>query len=326
MARGEAWRQWLHDHIVFGRAALAIVLLVGLLYFAVNARGSTPPIDPLSQTGSAAAPSIIDSFEVMPLKAKSAFVQDLRTGRVLYEHEADAQLPLASITKVPLAIAVSEVLSLDAAIKIPRDTTFQGNAERLGAGEVWRIKDILDYTLVSSSNGGAEILAEAADPVIRQWYANAPAKDATLWRMNKLSRDLGLRNTYYLNVTGLDESVTQAGAYGSARDVASLFAYAARTWPNVFAGTTKDGLLLTSVRGSTASAQNTDQALDSIPGLVMGKTGFTDLAGGNLAIVFEAGPARPMVAVVLGSTYDGRFEDMKKLVSATFASLAAHDI
>jgi D-alanyl-D-alanine carboxypeptidase len=46
----------------------------------------------------------------------------------------------------------------------------------------------------------------------------------------------------------------------------------------------------------------------------MGKTGFTDLAGGNLAIVFDVGLAHPVVAVVLGSSEEGRFSDMQKLV------------
>jgi D-alanyl-D-alanine carboxypeptidase len=55
---------------------------------------------------------------------------------------------------------------------------------------------------------------------------------------------------------------------------------------------------------------------------VFGKTGFTDLAGGNLAIVFEVGPSRPVVAVILGSTQEGRFEDMRALVDHTREAIA----
>ena len=54
---------------------------------------------------------------------------------------------------------------------------------------------------------------------------------------------------------------------------------------------------------------------------VLGKTGFTDLAGGNLAIVFEAGPLYPIAVVVLGSTAEDRFTDVEKLVWATLESL-----
>lgn len=304
-------------------AVAALALACAFMFINVFMRDQGPVTTPVVQSaGAAASQTHNDAYSNVSLRAKSVIVLDITSGKTLFERSPDAQLPLASITKVPLAIAVSEVLSPDAAIKITRDTAPLGSAERLAAGEVWRIKDILDFTLVASSNAGAEILAESASPAIRAKYPDAPPVDATLWRMNDLAKDLGLKSMYFINVSGLDESATQAGAYGSARDVATLFAYAAHQWPLVFAGTTKNDLLLTSVRGGSTSAFNTDQALGDIPGLIMGKTGFTDLAGGNLAIVFDVGPARPVVAVVLGSTYTERFDDMRKLVAATFSAVS----
>jgi len=139
--------------------------------------------------------------------------------------------------------------------------------------------------------------------------------------MNTLAKEIGLAQTYFLNVSGLDVSSTLSGAYGSALDVARLFAFAVAHRPELFAGTARNGVLLSEAGGETALARNTNTALGSIPGLVMGKTGYTDLAGGNLAVVFEAGPARPVAAVVLGSTYEGRFADMRKLVAAARASI-----
>jgi D-alanyl-D-alanine carboxypeptidase (penicillin-binding protein 5/6) len=256
-------------------------------------------------------------FTVTTLQAKSAFVYDLKTNQILYSLNPDAQLPLASITKVAMALAVSEVLDGGELIKIPYDTARDGSAERLAAGATWHVKDILTFTLVASSNAGAEILADAANDNIHARYPRSPAKDATLWRMNDIARDLGLSHTYFLNVSGLDISPTQAGAYGSAHDLAVLFAYAASTSRSTFMGTAADGLLLTSINGEKTHAFNTNSALGSIPGLVMGKTGYTDLAGGNLAILFNIEPSHPIIAIVLGSTEDGRFEDMKKLVGAT---------
>jgi D-alanyl-D-alanine carboxypeptidase len=57
---------------------------------------------------------------------------------------------------------------------------------------------------------------------------------------------------------------------------------------------------------------NTDKATD-IPGLIGGKTGYTDLAGGNLAIVFDADIGHPVIVVALHSTKEGRFEDVRAL-------------
>lgn len=273
-------------------------------------------------TGQTASVAAVDSFAGIPLEAKSAIVVDLVTGKTLYALNADAQLPLASLTKVPLALVVSEVLRQDTIITIPYDTAPKGALMRLGQGEKWKIGDVVNFTLVASSNQGADILAIVSDESVRARYPQAPQGSATLWRMNDLARQLGLAHSYFLNDNGLDISLTQAGAYGSARDVATIFAYAASTSPEWFTGTTRDGLLLTGEEGHTTSALNTNEALGAIPGLIMGKTGFTDLAGGNLAIVFDVGLARPVVAVVLGSSREGRFADMKLLVTAARAAIA----
>jgi D-alanyl-D-alanine carboxypeptidase len=51
--------------------------------------------------------------------------------------------------------------------------------------------------------------------------------------------------------------------------------------------------------------------------LVGGKTGLTDLAGGNLAVIFDIAPNHPVAAVVLGSSEKSRFDDIEKLVDKT---------
>lgn len=300
--------------IVLGIFTLSLAFVVGAVFAAQYAMGDAEGPKAVQM---AAVVTAEDPFDGIQLDAKAAMVQDLATGKILFALNPDAQLPLASITKVPLALIVSEVMDAQDTIRIPRYTSAPGTNEHFDQGAVWKVRDVVDFTLVASSNTGAEVLAEAAESPIKSRYPQAPATDATLWRMNQLAKDLQLNNTYFLNATGLDVSATQAGAYSSARDVAKLFGYAARSWPAVFAGTTRDNLLLTSAEGSTARAYNTDEALGAIPGLIMGKTGYTDLAGGNLAIVFDVGIAHPVVVVVLGSTLDGRFEDIKKLVSAT---------
>ena len=62
--------------------------------------------------------------------------------------------------------------------------------------------------------------------------------------------------------------------------------------------------------------KNTDELVNEIPGLIAGKTGYSDLAGGNLAVIFDAGFDHPLAVVVLGSTSEGRFNDVKQLVAA----------
>lgn len=311
------------------RGVTALRLFVALVavamgIFAVEYIASPIMITRPTQQVAAAAVEY-DAFATTTLQAKSAIVVDLSTRKVLYSLRPNTQLPLASLTKVPLALVVSEVLAPDTIITIPYTTTPMSKASQLMQGDRWRVRDLITYTLVASSNDGAEILAQAAAPEFRSRYPEAPAESTTIWRMNSFAQSLGLTHSYFLNPSGLDESTTQSGAYGSAGDVAKLFAYAASTSPGLFAGTARGGLNLTSIDGRTVSVINTDEALDDLPDIIMGKTGYTDLSGGNLAIVFDAAPGKRIVAVVLGSTKNGRFEDMKKLVAQTRETLA-HEV
>lgn len=239
----------------------------------------------------------------------SAYLLDLTTGRVLYAKHADAQLPIASITKLFTVAAVSEVLPEDAIVRVSSEAVLRGEGG-LAAGEEWRMRDLADFTLIVSSNVGAEALAEAADPYFTQYrYAEQP----TIERMNALAREAGLQNTYFMNASGLDISPTQASAMSSARDIAHFMKYLyGRT--DLFSETTEHSGDFKPLNAETIYAENTNDALPDIPGLIFGKTGYTDLAGGTLAVLFELGPARPVAAVVLGSTREARFEDMRTLI------------
>ncbi|MDZ4226360.1 MAG: hypothetical protein U1C66_02630, partial [Patescibacteria group bacterium] len=63
-------------------------------------------------------------------------------------------------------------------------------------------------------------------------------------------------------------------------------------------------------------ATSTAAPLLDMPGFVGAKTGFTDLAGGNLVAAFDLELGRPVVIVALGSTLEGRFADVKLLLEA----------
>lgn len=224
-----------------------------------------------------------------------------------------------------MALAVSQVLSGDDEIAIPYDTAPPGSAETLTRGSVWPVRDVLDFTLIASSNQGADILAAAANSAVHAAYPQSPltsATSSTIWLMNHIAQNLNLTSMYFLNDNGLDLSQTQSGGYGSARDVGTLVAYAASTSLPIFQATIKPTMTFRNVAEQTATAYNTDTALSAIPGIIMGKTGYTDLAGGNLVVVFDAGLGHPIVAVVLGSTESGRFSDMKQLVAASEQAVA----
>ncbi len=298
---------------LYGVLALLCILATSF-YFAMRyfERIETP-----LPTQVAAASSTIDAFAGISLRARSAIVYDIATGKTLYERNADTTLPLASITKVMLALVVAESMPPETVITIPYDTAPEGTAQRLRQGEQWEVSKVIDFTLVSSSNTGADILADVANEWVKARFVGAPAEGATIWRMNQLAKEIGMTTAQFSNPSGLDISASKSGAYASARDIARLFTYAASSSPHVFSATAENGVLLSDEVGDRAQATNTNEALGDIPGLIMGKTGYTDLAGGNLAVIYDVGLAHPVVAVVLGSTREERFEDMRTLVPAS---------
>lgn len=303
---------------LLGLAFLSVSILGGIGI--VTALVATPSSEPTGQLAAAAA-ARAEPFKEISLAATSAYVYDVRRDSELFAKNGSAQLPLASLTKVMLVLAAAEVLPLDSTVTISREAVEKGGGG-LTWGEEWKVRDLIDFTLITSSNTGAEALSEAAQPLLAAKYPEGSQANATIWRMNALAQQLGMNETYFLNSTGLDESPTQAGAQGSSRDIATLFAYALRTNPELFSGTTHTDIALGPVNFPERSAHNTNNALADITGLLMGKTGTTDLAGGNLAIAFLGGEERPIVVVVLGSTPEGRFDDIKELVTAARAAVS----
>lgn len=256
---------------------------------------------------------LADPFAGITVEAKSAYVLDVARGNVLFEKQSSTPLPLASITKIALALVIAPVLEPSQHITI--SPTAAAPSVDLKAGEVWRADELRDFTLLASSNAGAIALAEAAAPLLGAQYPNT-AGDIVVSRMNALAHDIGLVNTQFLNPSGLDTSKTRASAVGSARDVAQLLLYAARTAPTLFAVTQQTEVQFIPIRGEIRNAINTNLAVADIGNVVLGKTGTTPLAGGNLAVIVEPRPGRQVVIVLLGGTESGRFDDIKRLVKA----------
>ena len=251
----------------------------------------------------------------LPLSAEAVYVLDTTTSEVLYQKQAHRQLPLASITKVMTALVAHESAHAGRVITIT-DTALEAEGDiGLFSGEKWRLEDLLHVVLLTSSNDGARALAEAFGGAGQASGNETPSFVDT---MNETARRLGLSRTFFLNETGLDEHDEQVpGAYGSARDVAHLFAYALAEIPEYLGVTNMQAVERVSVSDVVHTATNTNKSVNTVPGLLASKTGYTDLAGGNLVTAVSVGLNRPIIFVVLGSTPEGRFSDMEQLVATT---------
>lgn len=251
----------------------------------------------------------LDPFTTVMLQAKAAFVWDVRKQKVLFAKNATDILPLASITKIMTADVASELLSPTTTISISKSDLAVEGDNGLLLDERWSFNKLLDFTLAVSSNDGATAVANAASPNFVD-------------RMNQKAQILGFNSLHFFNPTGLDETTTQSGGYGSAADIARLFSYTLENFPQVFNATKYSKFTTTSIDNIKHTAVNTDEEIDNIPGIIGSKTGFTDLAGGNLAVIYDASINYPVVVVVLGSTYDGRFSDVTALIQAANQTLS----
>ena len=285
--------------VFFSFLGLVLVVFIVLIYLIGNRVGNLQNVSKIPND-----PLPIGSIEI---EAKAAMVYDMVSQKVLFAKNPDTRLPLASLTKVMTALVAREIYSKDSEITITEEAIRESGDAGLTVGERWRLEDLLDFSLITSANDGMKAISLMSKDFISL--------------MNTRANQIGMKNTYYMNDTGLDESKVQGGAYGTARDQTLLLEHILRNYPDLLSATRVATLTLKSLDGVTHIARNTNLIVGEIPGLIASKTGFTNLAGGNLLIAFDPEVGRPIIISILGSSEEGRFSDMQKLVQASLASV-----
>ena len=151
-----------------------------------------------------------DEADALELKSGVALVLDQDTNEVLFSKNAQAVLPIASITKLMTAVVVTEAsLPLDEMITITDEDidTEKGSRSRLKVGTTLARGDMLHLALMSSENRAAHALGRTYPGGLAVFVAE----------MNHKARELGMNDTRYVEPTGLS-SANQS----SARDLATL--------------------------------------------------------------------------------------------------------
>ena len=151
-----------------------------------------------------------DVVDALELKSGVALVLDQDTNEVLFSKNAQAVLPIASLTKLMTAVVVTEAgLPLDELITISDEDidTEKGSRSRLKVGTTLSRGDLLHLALMSSENRAAHALGRSYPGGLAVFVAE----------MNHKARELGMRDTRYVEPTGLS-SANQS----SARDLATL--------------------------------------------------------------------------------------------------------
>lgn len=249
------------------------------------------------------------------LEAEAVHIYDIKAERTLFGYQEQKRLPLASITKLMTALVAVETLPEYMIIELEKDFLEHYGNSGLLLDDHWRVTDLVDIALISSVNDAAYALAvKAGQTEDRNQEKKDTAEKQFVSMMNKKARELGMNRTVFFNATGLDSNKVDDGARGSAYDISLLLAHIIDEQPELLKATTRTEKELISALGSRYVAINTNPTVDQVPDILASKTGFTSIAGGNLAIVFRPEEDRPLAVTVLGSTFRNRYTDILLLV------------
>lgn len=241
----------------------------------------------------------------LPVNARHVLVVDDATGRVLMSRDAEAVVPIASLTKLLTAMVVLDAkLNPDEKLQISSQDvdTLKHSRSRVKVGTTMTRRAALEMALMESENRAAFALA-------RTYPGGEPAFAAA---MQAKVRALGLRRTSITDPTGLSPSNTS-----TATEMAAIVASAAR-YADIerITGSKRANV---PVDGRTRELRNTNRLVGAKGwDIRLSKTGFTDEAGRCLAMRMRSG-RRDVTVVLLNA--DGSAQRLRD-VAAIRQSLA----
>ena len=286
------------------------VLLLGILYFygVGNMRLQNQVIaSKISQLPA--------SFSDYSPSAKSIFVYAPKRGHMLFAHHEYSVRPLASLSKIMTATVALEKMEPNEKITINEEAYASYGDNGLVLNETWPLIDLLKFTLFVSSNDGATAIAQVYDT---KYLNNEPINNTTfVSQMNTRAQEMSLNSLSFKNPSGLDVD-GQASGLGNARDIGMLFYTLYLEYPDIVKDSSMFTQTYTSIDGLVHKALNTNILLEKDYDRIIGsKTGYTSQAGGNLVVLLDTPLGEPVVLVVLGSSIDGRFQEMNTLLART---------
>ena len=237
------------------------------------------------------------------LGAMSWVALDVDNNKILLAHNETDTRPIASLTKMMTGLLTSEAGNLWHPVTVSATAAdVEPNKDGLIIGNRYPRGILLYSALLGSNNDAAAALGEDLGKGSYQRYYRM---------MNARARQLGLTDTHYASSSGLNDATN----WSTARDQAILlaralgnptFAQAVGTWHHTVRWPDT---------GKMKMYENHNKMLESFPGTIGGKTGFTTLAGGCLAVAVKRG-GRTIVAVLLHT--NDIWADMPRLVDAAF--------
>ena len=272
-----------------------------LVFFPILGKTHNPaqPVVKAFFTTEAPLPQKKENPTPLNLTASGVFVMDLHSGVVLYDKNPHQKLKPASLTKIMTALVALDYFKEDSIIKVVNGQRSLGNTIDLLKGDQFLADDLLYGLLVSSGNDAAITFAE-----------NYPGGyTAFVQKMNDKATDLGLDNSHFSNVSGVEGEDHFTTAY----DIA-MIAREALNRPIFENIVSTKKITLQSLKGHLYPLNSTNVLLDK-PGFYGVKTGWTPEAGECLVVLAEK-DAHPILISLLHSS--DRFGEGEKIFNWVF--------
>ena len=251
----------------------------------------------------------------LSVPGKSAVLMDIATGTVLYESNAHEPLPPASVTKVMTLLLIMEAtdsgkIDWNQQVTASEAAAAKGGSQiYLKVGESMSVADMVKSIAVSSANDCACAMAEHI----------AGSESAFVDMMNARAQELGMKDTHFVNCTGLDDEENAKEHLTSAYDIAIMSRQLMKYHPDIQKYTT---IWMDTVRNGEFGLSNTNKLVRFYEGATGLKTGFTSKAGYCLSATAQR-EGFGLVAVVMGcTTSQERFAACKSMLDYGFANYA----
>ena len=245
----------------------------------------------------------------LPVRAEAAVLMEKTTGRVLWAKNEHKPLEPASVTKVMTLLLVMEAvdsgrISCDDMVTASAYAASMGGSQvYLKQGEQMTVGELLKAVCIASGNDAAVALAEYHSGVTELFVAE----------MNRRAAELGMKDTHFVNCTGLPA----AGHVTSAYDIALMSRELILHHPSLrqYTATWMDTL-----RDGAFQLANTNKLIRFYDGATGLKTGSTDGAGYCISATAERDGMELIGVILKGKTSDERFEDAKTLLNYGFST------
>lgn len=243
--------------------------------------------------------------------AKSSILIESSTGTIILEKNSNEKASIASMTKMMTLLIIMEYLD-NGKISLSDMVPISENAASMGGSQVYLspnskmpLEVLLKSVSIASANDSAVALAEYV----------AGSKEKFVELMNERSEELGLTNTHFMNVHGLDEENHYSTAYDMAMIARELVKH-----EKILEYSSKYEDYVTHPDGTNTWIVNTNKLINYYPGLDGLKTGFTNTAGYCITATAKRGNMR-LISVVMGEENNKvRNQDTMELLNYGFSN------